>query len=132
MKTRMAIATFALLVGAFTLSACSLPGSDSDDPTPAPTTATTTSAAPTPTVAPTISSAADLVGDWESKEAQWIVHFKSDGTFVADFQGLEDFLVGKYQLNGTELSLIGDDGTTDKGTVKGQSLIFRLGTLIRK
>lgn len=137
MKKRMAMATFALVVGPFTLGACSMPGSSSADPTPAapattaPTSATTTP--PTPaTTAPTLSSAKDLVGDWESTKTEWVMHFKSDGTFVEDFQGNKDFRVGTYKVSGTEVSLIGGDGNTDKGQIKGESLKFRLGTLTRK
>lgn len=127
MNLRMALATFALLSGPFALTACAQePTTPADPPTTASATATT------PTTAATISTAADLVGDWEAAEAEWTVHFKDDGTFVTDFQGLEDFLVGKYEVNGSQVSLIGDDGNTDTGTIEGQSLKFRLGTLTRK
>lgn len=129
MKMRMALATLILVTGASALSACSQESPAPADPGPVATATSTPTATPT---VPTISTAADLVGDWESVEAEWVVHFKDDGTFVTDFQGHDNFLVGKYEVNGTEVSLIGDDGNTDKGTVDGQSLKFRLGTLTRK
>ena len=37
----------------------------------------------------------------------------------------------RYKLDGDTISLIGDDGNTDKGTVKGDTLVFRLGTLTK-
>ncbi len=126
MKSRMAIATFALVIGAFALTSCA-----EKDPEPAEPTATASTTEPTPT--PSVpASAADLVGDWEDTAVKWTVHFKADGTFVADFQGVENFLVGKYELVDGVVSLIGDDGNTDKGTVEDQTLKFKLGTLTRK
>ncbi len=134
MKKHMAIATFALVVVLFALGACSKSGSSSADPAPTTTAAAAPTTAPTSpaTIAPTISSAKDLVGDWESPKSEWVVHFKSDGTFVEDFQGLKDFRVGTYAVSGTEVSLVGGDGNADKGRIDGESLIFPLGTLTRK
>lgn len=135
MKKRMAMATFALVVGPFTLGACSMPGSTSADPaptTPAATTAPTTAPTTSGATPPSIPTAQDLVGDWESTKAEWVMHFKSDGTFVEDFQGNKDFRVGTYKVSGTEISLIGGDGNTDKGEIGSDSLKFRLGTLTRK
>lgn len=126
MKMRMAIATFALLIGAFTLSACA----QKETPQAKPTATATTEPAPTTPAVP--STPADLVGDWQDVKAEWFVHFKDDGTYVEDFQGVEDFRVGKYAVSDGQVSLIGDDGDTDKGAVEGQSLAFRLGTLTRK
>ena len=133
MKMRMAIATFVLVVGAFTLSACA----DKSGTVAKPTAAVTTTAEPTVTT-PTITTpsvpatAADLVGDWQDVKAEWTVHFKDDGTYVEDFQGSVDFRVGKYAISEGVVSLIGDDGNADKGAVEGQSLAFNLGTLTRK
>ena len=132
MKLRMALATSALVVSGFALGACSVPGSGSDEPT---ATAPTTDATPTettPTAPATISTAADLVGDWQDTKVPWVVHFKDDGTYSEDFQGMKDFRVGTYEVSGTDVSLIGGDGDTDKGTIEGETLVFRLGTLTRK
>jgi hypothetical protein len=131
MKMRMAIATFSLVVGAMALSAC---GRDDTATKPAATAASaaTSSVTPSATVPATISTSADLVGDWEDVDAEWTVHFKDDGTFVEDFEGVKDFRVGEYALSGDEVSLIGGDGNTDKRVVEGQSLKFKLGTLTRK
>lgn len=125
MKMRMAIATLALVVGAFTLSACA-------DKNSTPTNSPLTTSEPTVTTPTTISTAADLVGDWQDVQAEWTVHFLDDGTYVEDFEGVTDFRVGTYELSGTDVSLIGGDGNTDKGTVEGVSLTFQLGTLTRK
>ena len=59
------------------------------------------------------------------------VHFHKDGTYVEDFEGVTDFRVGTYTVDGTKVSLIGDDGNTDAGTVEGETLKFKLGTLTR-
>jgi len=127
MKMRMAMATLALVIGPFTLTACGVQESPAS-PTPSATTKTT----PSPTTPATISSAEDLVGDWEDVDAKWTVHFKDDGTYVEDFEGINGFRVGKFTIEGDEVALIGDDGNTDKGSVEGQSLKFNLGTLTRK
>jgi len=128
MKMRMAVATIALTAGGFTLSACGSVGSTATEPSPTQTSATE----PTATTPPTISVAADIVGDWQDVGAEWTVHFEDDGTYVEDFKGIEGFRVGEYTVDGDEVSLIGGDGNTDKGVVEGQSLKFNLGTLTRK
>ncbi len=132
MKRRMALATCALVAGTFALSSCSLPGSGSDDPESGPTATATTPTETTPSAPPTISTAADLVGDWQDTSVPWIVHFKDDGTYSEDYQGLKDFRVGTYEVTATEVSLIGGDGDTDKGAIKGDTVVFKLGTLTRK
>ncbi len=76
-------------------------------------------------------AAADLVGDWENPDATWVVHFRADGTFVEDYEGVKDFRVGTYTLEDGTVALEGDDGNTDKGEVKGSTLVFKLGTLER-
>ena len=75
--------------------------------------------------------AADLVGDWEDPDAKWVVHFRADGTFVEDFEGIKDFRVGKYTLEDGTVTLTGDDGNADDGEVQGSTLVFKLGTLER-
>lgn len=134
MKMRMALATFSLAVGAFALTACSLPGTDQADPTPTetPSATPTTATATTPTTPAMISTAADLVGDWQDAKVPWVVHFRDDGTYSEDYQGLEDFRVGTYEVSGPEVSLIGGDGDTDKGSIEGDTVVFKLGTLTRK
>lgn len=135
MKLRMALATSALVVGTFALSACSLPGSGNTDPQSTTATDATMSPTDTPTTpsAPaTISAAADLVGDWQDSSVPWVVHFKADGTYSEDYKDLKDFRVGTYEVSGTEVSLIGGDGETDKGSIDGDKVSFRLGTLTRK
>lgn len=134
MKLRMALATSALVAGGLALSACSVPGSNTSDtpPTTSPTATATTPTVTTPTAPATISTAGDLVGDWEDAKVPWVVHFKDDGTFTEDYQGLKDFRVGTYEVSGTEVSLIGGDGDTDKGSIEGVTVVFKLGTLTRK
>lgn len=136
MKSRMAIATFSLVVGAFALSACGMPGANKATPeptsTPSSSVTTDTPTTTTPTPPATISTANDLVGDWQDAKVPWIVHFKDDGTYSEDYRGLKDFRIGTYEVSGAEVSLIGGDGDTDKGSIDGQTVVFRLGTLIRK
>jgi hypothetical protein len=119
-----AIVGLALLV----LGACGKSDSPKDEPT---ATETTTGSTTTPSSEPTSDPAAELVGDWHDVDAKWVVHFHEDGTFVEDFEGVTDFRVGKYTVDGPTVSLIGDDGNTDPGTIEGETLVFKLGTLTR-
>jgi len=117
----MTIATALFTVAFAGLSGCGKSDPGSSIPSPSATV-----------TAPSTSPAAQLVGDWHDTAAQWTVHFKDDGTFVEDFQGITEFRVGKYTSTDTTVSLIGDDGNTDKGTITGKTLVFRLGTLTRQ
>lgn len=131
-KLGMRIATAAIIVPTLALSGCASSGGSADDAT-APTSATPSeSAAPSPSEPVVPTSAEDLVGDWTAPEAKWIVHFKDDGTYVEDYQGVTDFRVGTYEISEGTVSLIGGDGNTDKGAVEGDTLVFKLGTLARK
>ena len=125
MKLRMTLATGIAVATLLALSGCDRGGGEA-----APSTSTTTSESATPTADKTLAKD-DLVGDWEDVEAQWAVHFNEDGTFVEDFQGIVDFRVGTYDIDGETVSLIGDDGNTTTGTVAGVTLVFTLGTLAR-
>ena len=42
------------------------------------------------------------------------------------------FRVGHYEVTGSEISLLGGDGDTDKGQLEGTSIVFKHGTLTRK
>ncbi|KRC64365.1 hypothetical protein ASE12_06040 [Aeromicrobium sp. Root236] len=111
------------------LGACGTSDEPADKPTP---TETTTSSSPSaPTSDPTEEPASGLTGDWHDVDAKWVVHFHDDGTYVEDFEGVKDFRVGTYDIDGATVSLIGDDGNTDKGTIEGDTLVFKLGTLTR-
>jgi len=124
----MRIATAAFLLAA--LTACSPFGGESDDPTPSPSASESSSpSAPATNAAP--EAAADLVGDWEDPDEKWTVHFRDDGTFVEDYQGVKDFRVGKYTVESGKVMLEGDDGNTDEGEIEGETLVFKLGTLER-
>jgi glucose/arabinose dehydrogenase len=130
MKRRMTMVTASVGLALLGLVACGT----SDEPEATSPTTTSTSATPsgpTPSVDPSTDAAIALRGDWQDTEADWIVHFHEDGTFVEDFEGVVDFRVGKYAVEGDVVSLIGDDGNTDKGTVEGETLVFKLGTLSR-
>ena len=128
MNRRMTMVTAIVGLALLVLGACG----KSDDPNDKPTaTKTTTGSATTPTAEPTNDAASKLVGDWHDVDAEWVVHFHDDGTFVEDFEGVTDFRVGKYTVDGSTVSLIGDDGNTDPGTIEGETLVFKLGTLTR-
>ncbi len=123
MKLRMTLATSLAATALLVLTGC-----DSDgDVKPSPTSSTSTTASATATP----SDAEELVGDWADTQADWAVHFNEDGTFVEDFQGITDFRVGTYKVDGDTISLIGDDGNTTTGTITGVTLVFKLGTLSR-
>ncbi|WP_194839846.1 MULTISPECIES: hypothetical protein [Aeromicrobium] len=96
--------------------------------TSTPTPAITTEA---PSVDPEADGAAALRGDWEIPSEDYVLHLIEDGTFVQDYQGIKDFRTGKWSVEGDTISLVGDDGDTDKGTIKGETLVFTLGTATR-
>ncbi len=129
MNRRMTMVTAILGLVLLGLSGCGKSDSPQDEPTATETSTTDSPTTPTPDA--TIDDASDLVGDWHDVDAKWVVHFNDDGTFVEDFQGVKDFRVGKYTVDGTTVSLIGDDGNTDPGKIEGDTLVFKLGTLTR-
>jgi hypothetical protein len=127
----MRIATAAMACVLATLTSCgTYSGSTNDSRTPSATASSSTPTPPPTNAVP--ATADDLVGDWEDTGEKWTVHFRDDGTYVEDYQGLKDFRVGKYSITDGTVSLEGDDGNTDEGTVEGESLKFKLGTLQRK
>ena len=129
-KTRMSIATAAIASVLATLAGCGTYNGSTDDPTTSSETTSSSSPSPVATNA-TPEAAVDLVGDWEDPDEKWIVHFRDDGTYVEDYQGVKDFRVGEYSIEGDTVKLEGDDGNTDEGTVEGETLVFELGTLER-
>lgn len=78
------------------------------------------------------SAATDLVGDWHSAEAEWTVHFADDGTFIEDFEGIEEFRRGTFRVEGDTVHLEGDDGNSTSGELSGDMIAFDLGTLERQ
>ena len=127
MKRRMTMATVGVAVALAALSGC---GTSDESPKAEPSASASTSSSPS--AEPSTPEAADLAGDWHDTKAEWVVHFHADGTYVEDFQGITDFRVGTYDIDGNIVSLIGDDGNTDKGTIEGETLVFKLGTLTRQ
>ena len=124
MKLRMTMVTAIAGLALVGLGACGTSDSGGTPSTDAPTSSATPSAEPT--------DAAAITGDWEDPKADWVVHFNDDGTFVEDFQGVTEFRTGTYTVDETTVSLIGGDGNTDKGTIEGDTLVFKLGTLTKK
>ena len=125
----MRIATTAIACVLSALAGCGTYTGNSDDATPSET-ATSSTPSPSATNA-TPEEPADLVGDWEDPKEDWTVHFRDDGTYVEDYQGVKDFRVGEYTVDGDTVRLEGDDGNTDEGTIEGETLVFKLGTLER-
>ena len=129
MKLRMTLATVVLGLG--TLAAC---GTEDEPETTTAPTPSATSETPAPTQEPAAGApqtAEDLVGVWSDPEADWTVTFEADGTFTEDFQGVEGFRTGTYSLEDGTVTLEGGDGNADPGTVEGDTLVFKLGTLTR-
>ena len=129
----MRIATVALLLAALAGCGTYTGSSDtggSDEATPSETASSSTPSPPATDPLP--GEAADLVGDWEDPKEKWTVHFRDDGTYVEDYQGVKHFRVGEYTVDGDTVTLEGDDGNTDEGTIEGETLVFKLGTLERK
>lgn len=104
-------------------------GSDGSTPESSPSSSSPSATSQAPSADPSSSDA--LLGDWEIPAEQYVLHLKEDGTFFEDFQGVVDFRTGKYTVEGDTLSLVGDDGNTDKATVVGDTLEFTLGTATR-
>ncbi|MFI5425565.1 Atu4866 domain-containing protein [Aeromicrobium sp. UC242_57] len=113
------------------LSACA--SDDASDPLTSPTSATTTPpvTSQAPSVDPTEEAAVALRGDWEITSEDYVLHLIEDGTFIEDFEGVKDFRVGKYSVDGDTISLVGDDGNTDEGKIVDDTLVFTLGTATR-
>ena len=124
----MRIATAALLLAA--LAGCGTYTGSTDDAAPSETASSSTPS-PSATTDALPEEEADLVGDWEDPKEKWTVHFRDDGTYVEDYQGVKDFRVGEYTVDGDTITLEGDDGNTDEGTIEGETLVFKLGTLER-
>ncbi|AWB92938.1 hypothetical protein C3E78_12390 [Aeromicrobium chenweiae] len=132
----MTMATAAIGIALMVLTGC---GSDSEGSdggggeVTSPTTSTPTPPITTeaPSVDPEADGAAALRGDWEIPSEDYVLHLIEDGTFVQDYQGIEDFRTGKWSVDGTKISLVGDDGDTDEGTISGDTLVFQLGTATR-
>jgi heat shock protein HslJ len=124
----MRIATAALLLAV--LAGCGTYTGSSDESTPSDTASSSTPS-PSATTDALPEEEADLVGDWEDPKEKWTVHFRDDGTYVEDYQGVKDFRVGEYTVDGDTITLEGDDGNTDEGTIEGETLVFKLGTLER-
>lgn len=130
MKTRMTLAT-GLCATVLALAGCgTTSGGDDADPTPTPS-ATSAPATEAPDDDSTPQSATDLVGEWDDPEAEWTVRFEEDGSFTEDFQGIADFRTGTYELEDGIVTLNGGDGDSTRGSVEGDALAFRLGTLTR-
>lgn len=93
-------------------------------PTPAPTSPPTTPPTTKKTPKPAGKYAA-LAGDWQHKDPEfWTLHFKADGTFVEDFDGVKEIRTGTFTVNGSSFLLKGGDGDNSKGTLKGNTLTF--------
>lgn len=129
MNVRMTLATALTGAALLTLGACGSDGSDA--PATSPTTAPSATISEAPDVDPQDPAAVALRGDWQIPSEQYVLHLVEDGTFIEDFQGVLDFRTGKYKVDGDTVSLVGDDGNTDKGTISGDTLEFTLGTATR-
>lgn len=109
------------------LAACS----NGDDTDPASTSGPTPTEA-TPSATTSQESPTDeFAGTWRAEDVDWTVNLESDGTFTEDFEGNEGVRSGEWAVQAGELQLIGGDGNTDAGTIEGDSIVFRLGTLTR-
>ncbi|HPU12469.1 MAG TPA: hypothetical protein PLQ19_01600 [Aeromicrobium sp.] len=123
MSKRLAIAAIAAV------SVVSLTGCARDD---APAASNPTNSTAPTSSASSSAAAVDVVGTWRDEEADWTVHFKPDGTFVEDYQGNKGFRNGQYVVTAKTVTLEGDDGESNEGTITNGTLVFRLGTLVRQ
>jgi hypothetical protein len=128
MYRRVTLATAVLALAV--LGGCGSDGGSAGDVT-APTTTPSATLSEAPSVNPTDPAAVALWGDWEIPSEQYVLHLIEDGTFVQDYMGVIDFRTGKFSVDGDTISLVGDDGDTDDGTIVGDTLKFELGTATR-
>lgn len=131
MKLRVIVATGAIAVTLTTLSACA--SDDAPDAVAAPETSATTApvTSQAPSVDPDTAGAMALRGDWEIPSEKYVLHLVEDGTFIEDFDGVKDFLTGKYSVKGDTITLVGDDGNSLTGKIVGDTLVLNLGTATR-
>lgn len=130
MRITIAVSAMALAV----LTGCNANDDDAGPTEPTSSASASASASTSPSTdpsAPAPDDAASLVGDWHDPEAEWVVHFHDDGTFTEDYLGVKDFRTGDYQVDGDTVTITGGDGESSDGTIEGDSLVFRLGTLTR-
>jgi len=100
-------------------------------PSAEPTEEPATPAPVDPSAEPPTGVAADLVGDWADEKGEWVLHFKDDGTFSLDVDGNET-TSGSFSVDGDVVTLTGADGNDQTGTIVGEDLEFRFGTLVRQ
>lgn len=131
MKRRMTMATAAVGIALASLAGCGTSESEGEVTTPTEATTTPPVTSQAPSVDPETDGAIALRGDWEIPSEDYVLHLVEDGTFVQDYMGIEDFRTGKWSVDGKTISLVGDDGDTDKGTIVGDTLKFTLGTATR-
>ena len=74
---------------------------------------------------------AEIAGSWHDEHVNWTVHFSDDGTFSEDFQGNVEMRTGTFTVQDGVVTLEGGDGNNNSGTIKGDTIEFRLGTLTR-
>lgn len=127
MYRRMTIPTAVMALAV--LAGCGSDGSAGDVTSPTTTPSATLSEAPD--VDADDPAAVDLWGDWEIPSEDYVLHLIEDGTFVQDYMGVEDFRTGKFSVEGDTITLVGDDGDNDEGTIVGDTLEFTLGTATR-
>jgi hypothetical protein len=131
MNRRMTIATTIVGIALTALAGCGKSDSEGGVTSPTETTTPPAVTSQAPSVDPDTGGAVALRGDWEIKAEDYVLHLIEDGTFVQDYMGIDDFRTGKYSVEGDTISLVGDDGDTDKGTIVGDTLEFTLGTATR-
>lgn len=131
MRRRVTLATAVLSIAV--LTGCGSDGSEGETASPSPSASA--SASPSiseaPSVDPQDPAAVALLGDWEIPAEDYVLHLIEDGTFIQDYMGVQDFRTGKFSVEGDTISLVGDDGDTDEGTIAGETLEFTLGTATR-
>ncbi|MET0930979.1 MAG: hypothetical protein ABWX74_15775 [Aeromicrobium sp.] len=123
MTLATAVMTLAVLAG------CGSDGGSGDVTSPTTTPSATLSEAPP--VDADDPAAVDLWGDWEIPAEDYVLHLVEDGTFIQDYMGVEDFRTGKFSVEGDTITLVGDDGDNDEGTIVDDTLEFTLGTATR-
>lgn len=129
MHRRVTLATTVLAIAV--LAGCGSDASEGETSSPSPSASASPSISEAPSVDPEDPAAVALRGDWEIPAEQYVLHLIEDGTFIEDYMGVEDFLTGKYSVEGDTISLVGDDGNTSEGKIVGETLELPLGAATR-
>lgn len=76
---------------------------------------------------------ASLAGTWATDDNFWVLRLTAAGTFVEDYDGVEEYRSGDFTLDGRDFTLVGGDGNETSGVLRGKNrLVFDDQVLVRQ